>query len=264
MGKGKALALDMRDDGVLKSASQIVAEVGYLHSDVSYVFPVTPEQPFGGAVEHYAAKGMLNIRGDPCKVYNMHTYPNALDVLKQLGSDLVVSVYTLSTGLARMGENLRAAAADGQPMVVHVAAAHIGEEFEITNDVNPVYDLIGSGVAVVTSSSAIDCANTAIYAYTLAQRLRRPVIHMIDGVLGLSVRTTTAPSWEAIDRKAAHKHPTGPHSSIQASLQQQQDVMVKIGTVTVADVDASLGNTKATSAKYEEKYQQWNKDFGSS
>ena len=69
---------------------------------------------------------------------------------------------------------------------------------------------------------------------------------------------------EAIDRKAAHKHPTGPHSSIQASLQQQQDVMVKIGTVTVADVDASLGNTKATSAKYEEKYQQWNKDFGSS
>ena len=191
----------------MKHAGATIAEIAYLHSDAAFLFPIVPEAPFGAELLALADAQRPNAHGRPCRVHRMQTYPDALDVAKNAGASSVVSVLTLAQGLPKMAENLRAAAQRSQAMVVHVAGAEVdAETFELRPAAGAAYDLASTGAAVVVASSPLGCADSAMYCYALAHSLRRPVVHLVDGMLGLAARSSAALSWDALSSRAQMVH----------------------------------------------------------
>ena len=118
----------------------------------------------------------------------------------------MVSVVTLAQGLPKMASNLRAAAQHGQPIVVHVAGACVSEGFELRPSAGAAYELVDAGCAVVVATSALSCVDSAIYAYVLAHSIKRPVIHLVDGPLGLAASSSTGLSWDALTSHVQRTH----------------------------------------------------------
>ena len=187
-------------------AGSSVADVVYMHSDVAFLFPIVPEAAFGAELLGLAASGKTNLRGGAVRVHSVQTYPDALDITKKAGPSAVVSVMTLAQGLPKMAANIRAASQQGQPLVVHVAGVEVSDEFELHASVGAAYELTDAGAAVVVAAGALDCVDSAIYAYVLADALRRPVIHLVDGPLGLSARTSAGLSWDAATSRIHAMH----------------------------------------------------------
>jgi pyruvate/2-oxoacid:ferredoxin oxidoreductase alpha subunit len=187
-------------------AGSTVADVVYMHSDAAFLFPIVPEAAFGAELLELAEAGRTNLRGKPVSVRTVQTYPDALDMTKKAGPSAVVSVMTLAQGLPKMAANLRTAAQHGQALVVHVAGAQVTQDFELQSCAGAAYELTDAGAAVVVAAGVLDCVDSAIYAYVLAEALRRPVIHLVDGPLGLSARTSANLSWDSLTSRVHAMH----------------------------------------------------------
>jgi hypothetical protein len=168
-----------------------VAEVACANADTVFYFPIVPEKAYGAsALERHASGG-----GGGCKVFKMHTYPDALDIAAGSNSGDVVSVLTMAQALPSMSRNLSSMGREGKSVVVHVVGAAVksAETLELGPCTAPAYDVAASANAgLVVAADPLDCADSASYAYALARHLRRPVIHLVDG-LGLSARTSKVP-----------------------------------------------------------------------
>lgn len=191
---------------VTTAGGSSVADVAYMHSDVAFLFPIVPEAAFGAELLSLAESGKTNLRGGAVQVHSVQTYPDALDMTKKAGPSAVVSIMTLAQGLPKMAANIRAASQQGQPLVVHVAGVEVADDFELHPSVGAAYELTDAGAAVVVAAGVLDCVDSAIYAYALADALRRPVIHLVDGPLGLSARSTAGLSWDATTSRIHAMH----------------------------------------------------------
>ena len=188
---------------VLRSVGEQISDVAYLASDTCFFFPVVPEAPFGASLETIAADGRTNAYGRRCLVQRMNTYPDALDIAKPAGhSSAAVSALTLSQGLPMMLDNIRAAARTNQTFVIHCVAVKVaGNNFELVPDETATEQAIATGAAVVVAPSALSCYDSAIYAHALSRSLGKPVVHIIDGSLGLAGRTSASEPWDALAQR---------------------------------------------------------------
>ena len=188
---------------VLRSVGEQISDVAYLASDTCFFFPVVPEAPFGASLETIAADGRTNAYGRRCLVQRMNTYPDALDIAKPAGhSSAAVSALTLSQGLPMMLDNIRAAARTNQTFVIHCVAVKVaGNNFELVPDETATEQAIATGAAVVVAPSALSCYDGAIYAHALSRSLGKPVVHIIDGSLGLAGRTSASEPWDALAQR---------------------------------------------------------------
>ena len=99
------------------------SHVAYAFSEVAAIYPITPSSPMAEAADEWAAKGQLNMFGQPLRIAEMESEGGAAGAVHgSLTAGALTTTYTASQGLLLMIPNMYKIAGELLPTVFHVSA----------------------------------------------------------------------------------------------------------------------------------------------
>ncbi len=163
--------------------NQATANIAYMFSEVSAIYPITPSSNMAEHVDEWAANGRKNIFGEEVKVVEMQSEGGASGAVHgSLQTGALTSTYTASQGLLLMIPNMYKIAGELLPGVFHVSARSIASHaLSIFGDHSDIYSARQTGFAFLASDGVQEASDLAAVAHLAAIKTRIPFVHFFDG-----------------------------------------------------------------------------------
>ncbi len=160
-----------------------VANVAYAFSEVAAIYPITPSTSMGEVTDAWAAKGKLNLFGQPVRVQEMQSEGGAAGAIHgSLSAGALTTTFTASQGLMLMLPNMFKIAGEMLPTVFHVAARSLAyQSLSIFGDHSDVMAARSTGYAFLCSGSVQEAQDLAVIAHLSTLEARVPFVHFFDG-----------------------------------------------------------------------------------
>ena len=131
------------------------SHVAYAFSEVAAIYPITPSSPMAEVADEWAAKGQLNMFGQPLRIAEMESEAGAAGAVHgSLTAGALTTTYTASQGLLLMIPNMYKIAGELLPTVFHVSArALAASALNIFGDHSDVMACRQTGFAMIASNS---------------------------------------------------------------------------------------------------------------
>ncbi len=159
------------------------ADVAYLFSEISSIYPITPSSPMAQEVDVISHTDVKNILGDSVKVVEMQSEAGAAGAMHgALLAGSLATTFTASQGLLLMIPNMYKIAGECLPAVIHVAARTLATHaLSIFGDHSDVYATRSTGFCMLASTNVQDAHNLAAVAHLSAIKGSLPFLHFFDG-----------------------------------------------------------------------------------
>lgn len=159
------------------------AHVSYAFTEVATIYPITPSSPMPEVVDEWAAKGRLNLFGQPVKVVEMQSEAGAAGAMHgSLQGGSLTTTYTASQGLLLMLPNMYKMAGELLPGVFHVSARAIAAHaLSIFGDHQDVMATRAAGWTMLAESSVQEVMDLSVVAHLTAIKTSVPVLNFFDG-----------------------------------------------------------------------------------
>ncbi|KAI9354352.1 hypothetical protein DFJ73DRAFT_658593 [Zopfochytrium polystomum] len=176
---------------VALSGEDAVSHIAYSLSDLSFVYPGSPEATLGHAIAKWSANGITNSFGKTHSSKILETRPGAAAVVHGAASSgSAVSALAASNALPSMTPELYQIATARLPVVIHAATQRINPvDFSISQSCADVVSAAYSGFALLSSSSVQEGHDLALVAHVVASVSKTPIVHFYDAVRVASERT---------------------------------------------------------------------------
>lgn len=163
--------------------NQATANIAYMFSEVSAIYPITPSSNMAEHVDEWAANGRKNIFGEKVKVVEMQSEGGASGAVHgSLQAGALTTTFTASQGLLLMIPNMYKIAGELLPGVFHVSARSIAAHaLSIFGDHSDIYATRQTGFALLASGSVQEASDLAAVAHLTAIKTRIPFVHFFDG-----------------------------------------------------------------------------------
>ncbi|MBN2893645.1 MAG: pyruvate:ferredoxin (flavodoxin) oxidoreductase [Bacteroidales bacterium] len=163
--------------------NQATANIAYMFSEVSAIYPITPSSNMAEHVDEWAANGRKNIFGEEVRVVEMQSEGGAAGAVHgSLQAGALTSTYTASQGLLLMIPNMYKMAGELLPAVFHVSARSVAAHaLSIFGDHSDIYATRPTGFALLASGSVQEASDLAGVAHLAAIKTRIPFVHFFDG-----------------------------------------------------------------------------------
>ncbi|MBL0690205.1 MAG: pyruvate:ferredoxin (flavodoxin) oxidoreductase [Alphaproteobacteria bacterium] len=167
----------------ISDGSFAVAQIAYLLSDFSYIFPITPSTDMAEAYDGLSSKKTENIFGDTSQVIQMQSEGGAIGALHgalQLGS--MATTFTASQGLLLMIPTMFKIMGEQLPCVIHVASRTIATHaLSIFGDKSDIMATLQTGFGVIFSNTVQESHHMAFLSNAISLKTRIPFINSMDG-----------------------------------------------------------------------------------
>jgi len=132
--------------------NQATANIAYMFSEVSAIYPITPSSNMAEHIDEWAADGRKNIFGEEVRVAEMQSEGGASGAVHgSLQAGALTSTFTASQGLLLMLPNMYKMAGELLPAVFHVSARSIAAHaLSIFGDHNDIYATRPTGFAILS------------------------------------------------------------------------------------------------------------------
>jgi len=163
--------------------NQATANIAYMFSEVSAIYPITPSSNMAEHVDEWAANGRKNIFGEEVRVVEMQSEGGASGAVHgSLQAGALTSTFTASQGLLLMIPNMYKIAGELLPGVFHVSARSLAAHaLSIFGDHSDIYSARQTGFAFLSSGSVQEASDLAGVAHLAAIKTRIPFVHFFDG-----------------------------------------------------------------------------------
>ena len=163
--------------------NKAAADVAYLFSDISSIYPITPSSPMATEVDINATENRKNIFDDNLKVVEMQSEAGAAGTMHgALITGSLATTFTASQGLLLMIPNMYKMAGECLPGVIHVAARTIATHaLSIFGDHSDIYAVRQTGFCMLAASNVEQANHMAAVAHLSAIEGSLPFLHFFDG-----------------------------------------------------------------------------------
>ncbi len=182
-------------------ASEAVARVAHLLSEVIAIYPITPASVMGEHADAWSARGHTNLWGVVPEVIEMQSEAGAAGALH--GAVLrgaMATTFTASQGLLLMLPDMFKLAGELTPAVIHVAARSVATHaLSIFGDHSDVMAARSTGFTMLCAGSVQEAGDMAAVAHAATLASRVPVLHFFDGFrTSHEVNTVVVPTAEQL------------------------------------------------------------------
>ncbi|MBR6788179.1 MAG: pyruvate:ferredoxin (flavodoxin) oxidoreductase, partial [Clostridia bacterium] len=159
------------------------SHVAYAFSEVAAIYPITPSSPMAEVADEWAAKGQLNMFGQPLRIAEMESEAGAAGAVHgSLTAGALTTTYTASQGLLLMIPNMYKIAGELLPTVFHVSArALAASALNIFGDHSDVMACRQTGFAMIASNSVQEVMDLALVSHLSTLTSKVPFLHFFDG-----------------------------------------------------------------------------------
>ncbi|MBR6673763.1 MAG: pyruvate:ferredoxin (flavodoxin) oxidoreductase, partial [Mailhella sp.] len=159
------------------------AHAAYAFTEVAAIYPITPSSNMAEKTDVWAAKGRLNMFGQPVSLVEMQSEAGAIAAVHgALQTGALSTSFTSSQGLLLMIPVLHRIAGELLPCVLHVASRTVGTHaMSIFGDHSDVMNCRQTGFAMLSTGSVQEVMDLAGLAHLAALRSRVPFLHFFDG-----------------------------------------------------------------------------------
>ncbi len=178
-------------------ASEAVARVAHLLSEVIAIYPITPASVMGEHADSWSARGHTNLWGVVPEVIEMQSEAGAAGALH--GAVLrgaLATTFTASQGLLLMLPDMFKIAGELTPAVIHVAARSVATHaLSIFGDHSDVMAARTTGFAQLSAAGVQEAGDMAAIAHAATLASRVPFLNFFDGFrTSHEVNTVEVPS----------------------------------------------------------------------
>jgi len=168
---------------VTMDGNTAAAHVAYAFTEVAAIYPITPSSAMAEKTDVWAAKGRLNMFGQPVSLVEMQSEAGAVAAVHgALQAGALATSYTSSQGLMLMIPVLHRISGERLPCVLHVASRTVGTHaMSIFGDHSDVMNCRQTGFAMLSTGSVQEVMDLAGLAHLVAIRSRVPFLHFFDG-----------------------------------------------------------------------------------
>lgn len=191
------------------NASQVVSQIAYVLSDISFVYPSFPAKFVGRDMLKFQSDAKLNVAGGVTKVIKMRTNNSAGNIAlgaasKRLNASVVLSSAGLDMFLPSL-YNLRCKKVPSP--VFHVALQSIDSDLKLLNNSADVYKVAMSGSDAIIINSAYSQAShdLSVISHILSILIiDKPVVHFFDAVYEIDslIETCSTPDLKSLLNEA--------------------------------------------------------------
>ena len=159
------------------------AWASYPFTDVAAIYPITPSSVMAEVTDQWAAKGQVNIYGQPVRVTEMQSEAGAAGTVHgSLAAGAFTTTFTASQGLLLMIPNMYKIAGELLPCVIHVSARCVASHaLNIFGDHSDVYACRQTGFAMLASTNPQEVMDLGAVAHLATIKGRVPFVHFFDG-----------------------------------------------------------------------------------
>ena len=159
------------------------AHAAYAFTEVAAIYPITPSSNMAEKTDVWAAKGRLNMFGQPVSLVEMQSEAGAIAAVHgSLQAGALSTSFTSSQGLLLMIPVMHRIAGELLPCVLHVASRTVGTHaMSIFGDHSDVMNCRQTGFAMLCTGSVQEVMDLAGLAHLAALRSRVPFLHFFDG-----------------------------------------------------------------------------------
>ncbi|HEX7707326.1 MAG TPA: pyruvate:ferredoxin (flavodoxin) oxidoreductase [Thermoanaerobaculia bacterium] len=163
--------------------NEAAASVAYRINEVAAIYPITPSSTMGELADEWAARGDVNIWGQPLSVVEMQSEAGAAGTVHgALQAGALATTFTASQGLLLMIPNMYKIAGELTSFCIHVAARTIATHaLSIFGDHSDVMSVRQIGFGLMSSASVQEAHDFALIAQVASFRSRIPFLHFFDG-----------------------------------------------------------------------------------
>jgi pyruvate-ferredoxin/flavodoxin oxidoreductase len=163
--------------------NEAAASVAYRINEVAAIYPITPSSTMGELADEWAARGDVNIWGQPLSVVEMQSEAGAAGTVHgALQAGALATTFTASQGLLLMIPNMYKIAGELTSFCMHVAARTIATHaLSIFGDHSDVMAVRQIGFGLMSSTSVQEAHDFALIAQVASFRSRIPFLHFFDG-----------------------------------------------------------------------------------
>ncbi|MBN1274961.1 pyruvate:ferredoxin (flavodoxin) oxidoreductase [Candidatus Woesearchaeota archaeon] len=157
--------------------------IAYAFSEVAAIYPITPSSNMGELADENAAKGKLNLFGQPVEVIEMQSEGGASGAVHgALSAGALTTTFTSSQGLMLMLPNMHKIAGEMLPTVFHVAARSLAcQALSIFADHSDVMAARNTGFAIMAAADVQETQDLAVISHWATVKARIPFLNFFDG-----------------------------------------------------------------------------------
>ncbi|KNC98476.1 siroheme synthase domain-containing protein [Spizellomyces punctatus DAOM BR117] len=158
------------------------SHVAYGLTDLSFIYPVATSGYVGEEMITWADHAVANAYGQSHKVATMSTRSGAASAVHgAISTGAKVTAVVSSEALPLMIPSMYQIAHARQPVVFHVAAQSITNEFSVITDYSNIIAASYTGFGLLNSASVQEAHDLAIVAHVAADSAKTPILHFFDG-----------------------------------------------------------------------------------
>ncbi|KAJ5075466.1 pyruvate-flavodoxin oxidoreductase-related [Anaeramoeba ignava] len=159
------------------------AYIGYMMSDVAFLYPITPATTMGELADKWSAEGKKNIFGIPLQVTEMQSEGGAAGALHgAVAAGALATTFTASQGLLLMIPNMYKIAGGLMPAVFHISSRLVGGQgLSIFCDHSDVMATRQTGFAMMSSGTVQEVMDLGFISHLATIQSSIPFLHFFDG-----------------------------------------------------------------------------------
>jgi pyruvate-ferredoxin/flavodoxin oxidoreductase len=163
--------------------NEAAASVAFRINEVAAIYPITPSSTMGELADEWAARGDVNIWGNPVSVVEMQSEGGAAGTVHgALQAGALATTFTASQGLLLMIPNMYKIAGELTSYCMHVAARTIATHaLSIFGDHSDVMACRQIGFGLLSSTSVQEAHDFALIGQLSSFKSRIPFLHFFDG-----------------------------------------------------------------------------------
>jgi pyruvate-ferredoxin/flavodoxin oxidoreductase len=170
-------------DKMTIDGNEAAASVAFRINEVAAIYPITPSSNMGELADEWAARGDVNIWGNPVAVVEMQSEGGAAGTVHgALQAGALATTFTASQGLLLMIPNMYKIAGELTSYCMHVAARTIATHaLSIFGDHSDVMACRQIGFGLLSSASVQEAHDFALIGQLASFKSRIPFLHFFDG-----------------------------------------------------------------------------------
>jgi pyruvate-ferredoxin/flavodoxin oxidoreductase len=163
--------------------NEAAASVAFRINEVAAIYPITPSSTMGELADEWAARGDVNVWGNPVSVVEMQSEGGAAGTVHgALQAGALATTFTASQGLLLMIPNMYKIAGELTSFCMHVAARTLATHaLSIFGDHSDVMACRQIGFGLLSSTSVQEAHDFALIGQLASFRSRIPFLHFFDG-----------------------------------------------------------------------------------
>lgn len=173
----------MSEKKVIMDGNTAAGYIGYLMSELSIIYPITPSSPMSELNDEMASNDKLNLFGQTVKVIEMQSEAGAAGALHgSLAAGALTTTYTSSQGLLLMIPNMYKIAGECLPTVFHVAARTVASHaLSIFGDHSDVMACRQTGFCMLAANNPQEALDLGFISHVATYKVSLPFLHFFDG-----------------------------------------------------------------------------------